>query len=116
MASVYLAAVGTSHVKALRPDWQDVLAKWLHPPVGAGIERTDFGFWINLAAVSLKEMSRIVSDKKLRAKAEEIAGPELVQVSNTIGGLGNATGVLGVARSYRNSWKGHGGYAAMQSG
>lgn len=52
MASVYLAAVGTSHVKALRPDWQDVLAKWLHPPVGAGIERTDFGFWINLAAVS----------------------------------------------------------------
>lgn len=58
-------------------------------------------------------MSRIASDKKLRAKAEEIAGPELVQVSNTIGGLGNATGVLGVARSYRNSWKGHGGYVKV---
>jgi hypothetical protein len=55
-------------------------------------------------------MSRIAGDENLRSKAEEIAGPELVQVSSTIGGLVNATEVLGVARSYRNLWKGHGGH------
>ena len=110
MASVYLAAVGTSYVKVLRPDWRDVLAQWLHPSVGAGIERADFGFWINLAAVSLKDTRRIVNDKNLRERAEEIAGPELVEVSRTIGGLGEAMEVLHVAKSYRNSWKGHGGH------
>ena len=82
MAAVYLATIGTSYVKACRPDWQDVLAKWLHPSGGAGIERADFGFWINLATATLKDMSRIASDKELRAKAEEIAGPELVQLAS----------------------------------
>jgi hypothetical protein len=110
MAAVYLAAIGTSHVKALRSDWQGVLGKWLHPTGGAGIERTDFGFWINLAAASLKDTSRIASDKELRVKGEEIAGPELVQLAGTIGLLGKATEVLGIAKSYRNSWKGHGGH------
>jgi hypothetical protein len=110
MAAVYLAAVGTSYVKALRADWQEVLAKWLHPSGRAGIERADFGFWINLAAASLKDTSRITSDKELRAKAKEIAGPELVQMSSTIGRLGKATEVLGAARRYRNSWIGHGGH------
>jgi hypothetical protein len=110
MAAVYLAAVGTSHVKALRSDWKDVLPTWLHPTGGAGIERADFGFWINLAAASLKDTNRIASDKELRAKATDIAGPELVQLASTIGQLGKATEVLKVPGQYRNSWKGHGGH------
>jgi hypothetical protein len=42
--------------------------------------------------------------------AIEVAGPELVQIAETIGPLGKATEVLDVVRRYRNSWKGHGGY------
>jgi len=108
MAAVYLATVGTSHVKSLRKDWQEVMAKWLHPSGAAGIERADFGFWIGLASVSLKDANRIGSDAELRTSAFEIAGPELVQVASTIGSLGKATEVLDVARRYRNS-KVHGG-------
>jgi hypothetical protein len=70
MASVYFAAVGTSHVKALRPNSDDVLAKWLHPSEGTEIERPDFGFWINLAAASLGDMRHILNDKNLRATAK----------------------------------------------
>lgn len=110
MFAVYLAAVGTSHVKALRQDWPDVLAKWLHPAGSAGIERADFGFWIGLAGASLKDTARIASDKELRAAATETGGPELVQVASTLGGLGKATEALDVARRFRNSWKGHGGH------
>ena len=44
MAAVYLAAVGTSYVRALRADWEDILAKWLRPSGGAGIERADLAF------------------------------------------------------------------------
>lgn len=109
MFAVYLATIGTSHVKALRQDWEDVLAKWLHPAGSAGIERADFGFWIRLAGASLKDTARIASNKDLRAAALDIGGPELLQVASTLGGLGKATEVLDVARHYRNSWKGHGG-------
>lgn len=94
----------------MRQDWQEVIGNWVHPTGAAGIERTDFGFWINLAGVSLKDNSRIASDKELRAIATEIAGPELVQIAGEIGGLGKATEVLRVAGRYRNSWKGHGGH------
>jgi len=110
MAAVYLATVGGSHIKAMRKDWQETMAKWLHPPGAAGIERADFGFWIGLAGASLKDASRIASDKELRASANEIAGPELVQVASTIGALGKATEILDVARRQRNSWIGHGGH------
>jgi hypothetical protein len=110
MSAVYLAAVGASHVKAMRQDWQEVVAKWLHPVGAAGIERADFGFWIGLAGASLKDVSRITSDKDLRAVAIEIAGAELVEAASTIGALGKSTGILDVARRYRNSWKGHGGH------
>lgn len=110
MAAIYLAAVGTSHVKAMRQDWQEVIPNWLHPTGAAGIERADFGFWIGLAGASLKDASRITSDKELRAIATEIAGPELVQVASLIGPLGKATEILDVARRHRNSWIGHGGH------
>lgn len=110
MSAVYLAAVGTSHVRVMRQNWQDVMAKWLHPPATAGIERADFGFWIGLAGASLKDTSRIGSDKNLRAAAIETAGPELVQASAIIGSLGKATETLDVARRYRNSWIGHSGH------
>jgi hypothetical protein len=33
MSAVYLATIGSSYVKALRPDWQTILPKWLHPGV-----------------------------------------------------------------------------------
>ena len=110
MVAIYLATIGTSHVKALRQDWEEVKAKWLRPAGAVGIERADFGFWINLASVSLKDASRIASEKELRTHAMEIAGPELVQVAGRIGALGKAKEVLDVARSYRNSWIGHGGH------
>ena len=110
MMAVYLAAAGTSHVRAMRHDWQDTLAQWLHPTGAAGLERADFGFWIGLAGASLKDTSRIVSDKDLRTSAIALVGPELVQVAGTIGSLGKATDILNVARSYRNSWIGHGGH------
>ena len=110
MMAVFLATIGTSHVRAMRRDWQEVLAKWLHPTGGAGIELADFGFWISLAGASLKDNSRISSDKKLRAIAIEIAGLELFEVAASVGGLGKATEVLNVAKRYRNLWVGHGGH------
>jgi hypothetical protein len=109
MSAVFLAAVGTSHVRALRPDWTSVMARWVRPERANGIERTDFGFWVNLARVSLKDTSRIGSDAELREAAIEIAGPEPVQVAGYIGQLGNAIETLDNARRSRNSWKGHGG-------
>ena len=82
MAAVYLAAVGASHIKAMRKNWQEIMPKWLHPTGAAGIERADFGFWIGLAGASLKDASRIASDKEVRQSAIEIAGPELVPVAS----------------------------------
>jgi hypothetical protein len=110
MSAVYLATVGASHVKAMRRDWQEVMAKWLHPAGAAGIERADFGFWIGLAGASLKDVSRITSDKDLRTAATDLAGAELVEGASSIGALGKATAILDIARRYRNSWKGHGGH------
>lgn len=110
MSAVYLAAIGASYVKAMRRGWQETMAKWLHPTGSAGIERADFGFWIGLARASLKDVSRITSDKDLRAIAVEIAGAGLVESAISLGELGKATTILDVARGYRNSWKGHGGH------
>jgi hypothetical protein len=110
MSAVYLAAVGASHVKAMRQDWQEDMAKWLHPTGSAGIERADFGFWIGLAGASLKDVSRITSDKDLRAVVIDMADAELVEAASSIGALGKSTTILDVARRYRNSWKGHGGH------
>ena len=109
MSAVLLATIGTSHVRALRPDWTSMMAKWVRPERASGIERTDFGFWIYLARASLKDTSRIGSDIELRKAATEIAGPELVQVAGYVGQLGNALEALDDARRSRNSWKGHGG-------
>ena len=91
MSAVYLATVGASYVKAMRRDWQEVMAKWLHPAGAAGIERADFGFWIALAGASLKDVSRITSDKDLRVAAIDLAGAELVEGASSIGALGKAT-------------------------
>jgi hypothetical protein len=110
MAAVYLATIGTSHVKAMRSDWQDVFPNWLHPAGAAGIKRADFGFWIGLAGTSLKETRSIDSNPELRDEAIKLAGQDLVQVARTIGLLGKATDVLNVARNCRNSWIGHGGH------
>jgi hypothetical protein len=110
LIAVYLTAVGTSHVRALRSDWREVLSNWLHPPKVAGIKRADFGFWVKLAGESLKDVSRFASDKELRKQAEEIAGLELVQMAPTISSLWKAIVPLEIARGYRNKWKGHGGH------
>lgn len=110
MAAVYLAAVGTSHVRAIRSDWKGLFAKWFHPKGTAGIERTDFGFWTTLAGASLKELSRTASDKELRVEALSFAGDELVETAHEIGPIGKATKPLDAARRYRNQWKGHGGH------
>ena len=110
MAAVYLAAIGTSHVKALRSDWQVHFARWFHPSGVTGIERADFGFWTMLAGASLKDLSRVASDPELRATATDIAGAELVQIASGIGLLGKTTQILDFVRRYRNSWKGHGGH------
>lgn len=110
MFAVYLAAVGTSYVKALRPDWRDVLAKWLYPTGGAGIKRADFGFWISLARASLKDMARITSGNDLRADAIETGGPDLAQVASTLADLSKAIEPVDAARRVRNNSKGHGGH------
>jgi hypothetical protein len=109
MAAVYLAAIGASHVKAMRRDWKEIMPAWLHPSGGAGVERADFGFWNGLARASLKDLGRIASDKELRAAAIDMAGLELVQVAASLAPLGRATDILDVPRNYRNSWKAHGG-------
>jgi len=109
IVAVFLATLGTSHVKVLRTDWEEVLGKWLHPKGGAGIDRSDFGFWIGLARASIKDASRISGDPELRESATMRAGPELVQLAGSIGGLGKTTEFLEVANLYRNNFKGHGG-------
>jgi len=110
MAAIYLAALGISHVKELRSDWQEHLSKWFHPKGYAGIEQTSFGFWTWLARTSLKDLRRIGSTQELRGAAEDKSGIEMVEVASSIGLLGNAVGVLDTVNRHRNSWKGHGGY------
>lgn len=110
LAAVYLAAIGTSHVKALRQDWEEHFAKWFHPAGATGIERADFGFWIGLAGTSLKDLSRIASTPELREAAGGKAGAELVEVAGSLGSLGKTTKILDTVRHVRNSWKGHGGH------
>ncbi len=110
LAAIYLAAVGASHVKALRVGWAETLGRWLHPSSGVGIERTDFGFWTTVAAAGLKDLKRIASEKELRETAVELAGPQAVQIALSIGGLSPMVEVLDEARTYRNRLKGHGGH------
>lgn len=110
MAAVYLAALGASHVKALRHDWQEQFKKWFYPAGVAGIERADFGFWTMLAGASLKDLSRIASTPDLREAASDAAGAELVEVASALGSLSKTTEILDTVRRYRNSWKGHGGH------
>jgi hypothetical protein len=110
MAAVYLATLGASHIRILREDWQAQFSKWLHPAGSIGIERADFGFWVSLARVSIKDLSRIFSDKELRKFAKENGGSELLQTAERIGALGKATEILDKARHLRNTHKGHGGH------
>ena len=110
MAAIYLAALGASHVKALRRDWQEQLSKWFHPKGLVGIEQTTFGFWTTLARTSLKDLSRIGSTPELRDAAADKSGAELVEVASSLEPLRKTIAVLDEVRRHRNSWKGHGGY------
>ena len=110
MAAVYIAAIGTSHVRALSSDWREKFSKWFHPKGLAGIEQTTFGFWTILASTSLKELSRISSDPELRDVAEDKSGFELVEVARSLEPLRKTRGVLDDVRRCRNTLKGHGGY------
>lgn len=113
LAAVYLAVVGASHIKALRPNWDEQFSKWLFPQRAAGIRRADFGFWINLAGSSLKDLKRISSTPELRKQAEGMGGGELLEVSSRLAPLSNSIKTLDVARRHRNDWKGHGGHMKM---
>ena len=110
MAAVYLAAIGTSHVKVLRRDYKDQFKNWFQPGDAAGIKRTNFGFWIRLAGASLKDLSRIASDDVLRLAAIDVAGPELVDVASDLGPLRKTASIFDAVRQIRNLHKGHGGH------
>jgi hypothetical protein len=109
VAAVFVATIATSHVRALRSDWQPVLASWMHPQTGNPIERADFGFWANLASTSLKGLRRILSDDDLRAGAIVYAGAELINTAEFIVALSDGFRAIDAAREFRNSWKAHGG-------
>jgi len=109
IAAIYLAAIGTSYVRALRPDYQDLFAKWLHPSGSAGIERSDFAFWISLAGASLKDTSRIVSNPDLKKAGAERAGPELAFNAGAVASLSKSAELLNVPLRLRNLQKAHGG-------
>jgi hypothetical protein len=110
VTAIYLAAVGLSHIRMLRSDGSEVLDKLLHPDRAVGIERTDFGFWINLTLAAFKELRRTTSDSKLRTAALDYAGPALLSVAEIIIPLGEAAHVLSRPQNYRNSWTAHGGH------
>ena len=110
MAAIYLAAIGTSHVKALSTDWPQKFSKWFQPKGLAGIKQTTFGFWAKLASESLKELRRINSSPKLRDVAVDKSGAELVEVARSLEPLRRTLDILDYVRRYRNSVKGHGGY------
>jgi hypothetical protein len=110
VTAIYLAVVGLSHIRALRSDGSEVLDKLLHPDRVAGIERTDFGFWINLTLAAFKELRRTSSDSGLRPAALDYAGPALLSVAEVVIPLGEAAHVLSRPRNYRNSWTAHGGH------
>ncbi len=110
VAAVYIAAVGTSHVKALSLDWRKHFLKWFHPNGLPGIEQTTFGFWTILASTSLKELSRIGSDPELRDVAEDKAGVELIEIARSLEPLRKTQPILDDVRRCRNNVKGHGGY------
>ena len=110
VTAIYLAAVGLSHLRALRSDGPEVLGKLLHPERVVGIERTDFGFWINLTFSAFKELRRTISDDKLRAAALDFAGPALLNAAEVLAPLGAAAHALTRPQGYRNSWTAHGGH------
>jgi hypothetical protein len=110
VTAIYLAVVGLSHIRALRSDDSEVLDKLLHPDRVIGIERADFGFWVNLTFAAFKELKRTTSDNELRSAALDYAGPALLSVTEVVIPLGQAAHVLNGPRNYRNSWTAHGGH------
>ena len=110
MAAIYIAVLGTSHVRELRSDWMELFQQWLYPEGGPGIDKASFGFWSQLAGASLKELNRISSTPILRNAGLRIAGAELVNVASELGSLSKSVRILNEANRYRNNWKGHGGH------
>lgn len=107
--AVYLAAVGRAHVRALRSDAATALDDLAYPPKMAGIERADFGFWINFAQGCGKELKRTLGDRDLRVAASDYAGPSLVGAAEMLMSVGEAAAILNGPRDIRNRFA-HGGH------
>ncbi len=109
--TIYIASIGASHVKALEHEnkWQECFSKWFYPEKGNDIERADFGFWLQLAQNSLKEVRRISSNPENREQAIKQAH-DLLYTTERIGKLSDTVTILDSVRTIRNEWKGHGGY------
>ena len=106
--AVYLASLGVSHLRAARSDAAEVVDKLLYGK-RSGLDRTDFGYWIQLAAASFAELRRTMHGS-LRDAASEFGGPSLISALDTVTAMSKAPLLLDRPREIRNSTTGHGGY------
>ncbi len=106
--AVYLASLGVSHLRAARSDAAEVVDKLLYGS-RSGLERTDFGYWIQLAAACFAELRRTMHGS-LRDAASEFGGPSLIAALDSVTAMSKAPQLLDRPREIRNSTTGHGGY------
>jgi len=111
--AVFTAMIGTSYVRAIRADSKELLSKWLSPTDGATLQRTDFNFWIDVTAGSLKALNFSLTknssgNKKEIESARIKSSPLLVSDAAYVAKLRGIRKPLLEAKIFRNS-KSHGG-------
>jgi len=111
--AVFTAMIGTSYARKLHEDSDELLLKWLKPAGGSTILKTDFNFWISVAAGSLKAVASTLDNPVKLNTAKVTAGSSVVEGAKSVIVLRQIRVFLEEAKEFRNS-KSHGGLIKEQ--
>lgn len=111
--AVFTAMLGTSYAQKLHEESDELLLKWLKPSGGSTILKTDFNFWISVAAGSLKAVSSTLDNPVKLNTAKVTAGSSVVEGAKSVIALRGIRVFLEEAKEFRNS-KSHGGLIKEQ--
>jgi len=111
--AVFTAMLGTSYAQKLHEESDVLLLKWLKPSGGSTILKTDFNFWISVAAGSLKAISSTLDNPVKLNTAKVTAGSSIVEGAKSVVVLRGIRVFLEEAKEFRNS-KSHGGLIKEQ--
>ena len=111
--AVFTAMLGTSYAQKLHEESDELLLKWLKPSGGSTILKTDFNFWISVAAGSLKAVASTLDNPVKLNTAKVTAGSSIVEGAKSVVVLRGIRTFLEEAKEFRNS-KSHGGLIKEQ--